>query len=151
MQDGTPVPDPVCGRCNKVIERARRTEAVYQDGVWLHPACHRDGVDQHLQATGLTAVLQSAAPPGVQADEGQAMSTSPSQRWVPSTGEQYWLMLGDGRIERFPWNDTAFDHEAWRFGNCFKTYEEAVHAREKISEVLRILHEDHASPDIVSP
>jgi hypothetical protein len=139
---------------------------VYQDGVWLHPACHRDGADQHLRAMGLTAVLQaakrgmdliqsplfqSAAPPSVQADEGQAMSTPPSQRWVPSTGEQYWLMLGDGRIERFPWNDTAFDHEAWHFGNCFKTYEEAVHAREKITEVLRTLHEDHASPDIVSP
>ena len=32
MQDGNPVPDPICGRCKKKLEMAVRTEAVYQDG-----------------------------------------------------------------------------------------------------------------------
>jgi hypothetical protein len=58
MQDGHSVPDPVCGRCKKPIERAVRTEAVYQDEMWLHTACHREGADQLLRATQLSEVLK---------------------------------------------------------------------------------------------
>jgi len=57
MQDGHPVPDPVCGRCTTKIERAGRTEAVYQDGIWFHTACHRAGADQLARATRLAEVL----------------------------------------------------------------------------------------------
>jgi hypothetical protein len=71
--------------------------------------------------------------------------------WEPSEGEHYSLILGNGMIERFPWNDTHFDHEAWHVGNCFQTHEEAVQAREKIKAVLRIMHQDHASACIASP
>ena len=58
MQDGNPVPDPVCGRCKKQIEMAVRKEVVYQDGNWLHTACHRAGADQLFRATPLAEVLQ---------------------------------------------------------------------------------------------
>jgi hypothetical protein len=35
-----------------------RTEAVYQDEIWLHTACHRAGAGQRLRATRLAAVLK---------------------------------------------------------------------------------------------
>jgi hypothetical protein len=58
MQDGNPVPDPVCGRCNKKLEMAVLKEAVYQDGLWWHTTCHWDGADQRLRTTQLSEVLQ---------------------------------------------------------------------------------------------
>ena len=71
----------------------------------------------------------------------EAMSAPPSQRWLPSGGDHYFLILGHGMIARFPWNDTAFDHEAWHFGNCFHTQAQAAQARDKLKEVLRALHQ----------
>ena len=85
MPDGHTVPDPLCGRCKKKLETAGHTEAVYQDGLWFHTACHRAGADQLLRATQLAEVLQDAkrgvevihsplfqheAPPRGHADEG---------------------------------------------------------------------------------
>ena len=67
------------------------------------------------------------------------------QRWQPSDGDYYYLILGNGMIELFPWNDTDFDHQAWHFGNCFKTHADAVQAREKIIEILRTFHRAHES------
>jgi len=58
MQDGNLVPDPVCGRCKKNIDMAVRTEAVYQDKMWFHTACHREGADQLFRATRLSEVLK---------------------------------------------------------------------------------------------
>ena len=60
MQDGNPGQDPVCGRCKQQIEMAVRTEAVYQDGIWFHTACHRAGADQLFRATRLSEVLKEA-------------------------------------------------------------------------------------------
>ena len=45
MQDGNPVPDPVCGRCKKTID-------------WLHTACPRAGADQLFRATPLADMLK---------------------------------------------------------------------------------------------
>jgi hypothetical protein len=58
MRDGVPVPDLVCGRCKQKIAMAVRTEAVYQDGIWFHTACHREGADQLFRATRLANVLK---------------------------------------------------------------------------------------------
>ena len=58
MQDGHPVPDPVCGRCKQKIDMAVRTEAVYQDGIWFHTTCHRKGADQHYQVARLSDALK---------------------------------------------------------------------------------------------
>jgi hypothetical protein len=71
------------------------------------------------------------------------MSSPHSQRWVPRQGEYYFLILGNGTIARFPWNDTDFDHEAWHFGNCFNTQEQAEHARDQLKAVLLTLHQHH--------
>jgi len=57
MQYGNPVTDPVCGRCKKKIEMAVLTEAVYQDEIWFHTACHREGADQLFRAMRLSNVL----------------------------------------------------------------------------------------------
>jgi len=57
MQYGNPVSDPLCGRCKHKIAMAVLTEAVYQDGIWVHTACHRAGVSQLLQATWLADVF----------------------------------------------------------------------------------------------
>jgi hypothetical protein len=57
MQDGNPVPDPICGRCKKKIDMAVRKEVVYQDEMWFHTACHRAGADQLFRATRLAEVL----------------------------------------------------------------------------------------------
>ena len=58
MQYGNRVPDPVCGQCKKQLEMAVLTEAVYQEGIWFHTACHRKGADQCYQGTRLSEVLQ---------------------------------------------------------------------------------------------
>ena len=60
MQDGNPGQDPVCGRCKQKIEMAVRTEAMYQDGIWFHTACHRAGADQLFRAMRLSEVLKEA-------------------------------------------------------------------------------------------
>jgi hypothetical protein len=155
MQDANPVPDPRCGRCKKQIARVGRTEAVYQDGLWFHTACHREGADQLWRAMRLSKGLkdvqrggevsqsplcQREDPPGVHVEEGEARFSPHAQRWLPSTGEQYFLILGHGMIARFPWHDTALDHAAWHFGNCFSTYAQAQHAREQITALLRTFH-----------
>jgi len=57
MQDGNSVPDPICGRCKKKIDMAVRKEVVYQDEMWFHTACHREGADQLFRATRLAEVL----------------------------------------------------------------------------------------------
>ena len=58
MQYGNLIPDPVCGRCKQKLEMAGRKEAVYQDGIWFHTACHRAGADQLFQARRLSEVLK---------------------------------------------------------------------------------------------
>ena len=60
MQDGNPGQDPVCGRCKQQIEMAVRTEAVYQDEMWFHTACHRAGADELFRAMRLSEVLKDA-------------------------------------------------------------------------------------------
>ena len=70
MQYGNPVPDPVCGRCKKKLEMMGLTEAVYQDGIWFHTACHRAGADQLFRATRLSEVLKEGK-------RGVEMITSP--------------------------------------------------------------------------
>ena len=64
------------------------------------------------------------------------------ERWLPQLGASYFLILGDSTIKRFQWQGTDFDHEAWQFGNCFRVWKEAEQARDKIKEVLLMVHQD---------
>ena len=63
-------------------------------------------------------------------------------RWMRKHGEPYFLILGDSTVQRFQWHGTEFDHEAWQFGNCFRTHREAERAREVLRQVLWTLHRD---------
>jgi hypothetical protein len=62
MQYGNPVYNPICERCKKTLEMAVLTEAVYQDGIWLHTACHREGADQRYRVPRLSEVLKEVKP-----------------------------------------------------------------------------------------
>ena len=54
-----PISDPVCGRCKKSMHIAMLKEGVYQDGLWFHTACHREGADQLYRATRLDNGFQA--------------------------------------------------------------------------------------------
>jgi hypothetical protein len=53
MRYGNPIHDPVCGRCKQSMQIAMLKEGVYQDGLWFHSACHREGADQLYRAMRL--------------------------------------------------------------------------------------------------
>jgi hypothetical protein len=61
--------------------------------------------------------------------------------WRPRPHETYFLILGDGRVHQLPWRDTAFDHHAWQFGNCFRQRTSAEHARQAVCDVLHLFQQ----------
>jgi hypothetical protein len=60
-------------------------------------------------------------------------------RWMPRNGEQYFLIMGNRTVQRFQWHGTEFDLDAWKFGNCFKTSQDAERAREVVKVLLNYL------------
>ena len=54
----------------------------------------------------------------------------------PINRERYFVVLVNGEIKSFQWNETVFDYEVWNFGNCFSMWQEAVEAREMIKNML---------------
>ena len=66
-----------------------------------------------------------------------------SDRWIPRQGERYFLILGNGTIQRFQWHSTDFDQEAWSVGNCFRLRRQAIQARYGIKEYLATFHREH--------
>jgi len=54
-------------------------------------------------------------------------------------GERYFLLLGNGTVQRFQWHGTEFDHDTWKFGNCFTTSQDAERAREAVKVLLNYL------------
>lgn len=65
-------------------------------------------------------------------------------RWQPRDHEPYFVILGHGRVHKMAWQSTPFDHEAWAFGNCFRTRSDAERAREALQACLRALHRAQA-------
>jgi hypothetical protein len=57
MLYGNTVHDPVCGRCKQSMHMTVLKEGVYQDGLWFHSACHREGANQLYRAMRLANVL----------------------------------------------------------------------------------------------
>ena len=57
----------------------------------------------------------------------------------PANRDHYFLVLANGEIKNFPWNDTVFDHEVWDFGNCFRMRQEAEQARDSMKKLLHQL------------
>jgi hypothetical protein len=68
------------------------------------------------------------------------------KREKPANREHYYLVLANGEIKDFPWNDTVFDYEAWEFGNCFRLRREAEQARDSIKHLLQELFFDETDP-----
>jgi hypothetical protein len=56
-------------------------------------------------------------------------------------GKHYYVVLFQGNIQKFKWLGEEIDNESSKFGNCFKTREQAEQAREKIKEVLLHIHD----------
>jgi len=67
----------------------------------------------------------------------------PHDPWMPRNGERYFLILGNGTIQRLQWHGTDFDQEAWNFGNCFRLRREATQARDWMKEYLANFHREH--------
>src|SRR5215468_5007666 len=58
------------------------------------------------------------------------------QRWKPGL-EQTWFWIGfDGAIMEDIWRDTPGDNQAWVWGNCFGTHQEAEEVRCKLQEIF---------------
>jgi len=64
-------------------------------------------------------------------------------RWMPRNGEQYFLILGNGTVQRLQWHGTEFNLDAWKFGNCFKTRQDAERAIEAVKALLKYLRIDN--------
>lgn len=60
--------------------------------------------------------------------------------WKPEKDSEYYVICVDGNIDYRVWEGADIDLQWWSFGNCFKTREEAEHARDKIKEVLSNFH-----------
>ena len=74
----------------------------------------------------------------------ECLTCSPAEpeRWKPEPEESYWYVTMEGDIQTVPWSGfSRIDSEAWEYGNCFKTHEQAEQAREKIKEVLLHIHD----------
>jgi hypothetical protein len=65
-------------------------------------------------------------------------------RWKPTSRAHYFLILGDGEINRFQWYGTSFDEEAWNFGNCFRSRKDAEQARDAVKELFVNFYNRHA-------
>ena len=62
------------------------------------------------------------------------------KRWKPKNGEMYWYVWNDVACwSYFTWN---LDERRFKFGNCFKTEEEAEAAAEKVKVLLLSLHDN---------
>lgn len=57
-------------------------------------------------------------------------------RWKPKYGGQYYFIDIKGGILQKIWSDTQVDNLCYKFGNCFRTKEEAEAMAEKIKKLL---------------
>lgn len=59
------------------------------------------------------------------------------ERWRPERNNAYHYVNSYGKVEADVWFDfSGLDGNRWKFGNCFKTKEEAEEARDAIAELL---------------
>jgi hypothetical protein len=63
-------------------------------------------------------------------------------RWKPDKEELYYYINSEGEIDFIDWCDENGDTQSYEFGNCFKTREQAEHARDEIKKLLLNLHEN---------
>ena len=57
-------------------------------------------------------------------------------RWKPKEGDYYYFINYKGMAMRSTWFNSVNECAMYEFGNCFKTENEAIEARDKIKEIL---------------
>ena len=57
-------------------------------------------------------------------------------RWKPEYAKRFFYINPSGIVGVNVWYDTNVNESYYEFGNCFKTFEEAEAARDKIKEIL---------------
>ncbi len=57
-------------------------------------------------------------------------------RWKPEYKEHYYRINWIGVVTEDIWYGSRNDELRYKFGNCFKTFEDAKSARDKIKEIL---------------
>jgi len=63
-------------------------------------------------------------------------SLKPVERWKPELGEKYWYIHNYEHVCSFTHNDSQFDEDRIKVGNCFRTESEAIAARERVKKAL---------------
>ena len=72
------------------------------------------------------------------ADDWEFIETKEEKKWwKPEKRTQYYVIHGDGDVERICYTNNPSDNRAIFMGNCFKTEEEAKFMVEK----LKVIHE----------
>ena len=57
-------------------------------------------------------------------------------KWKPKNDETYYRITWIGEVAEGIWYGLRNDESGYKFGNCFRTKEEAIEARNKIKEML---------------
>ena len=57
-------------------------------------------------------------------------------KWKPEYDENYYRITWIGEVAEDIWYGSRNDESGYKFGNCFRTKEEAEVARDKIKEIL---------------
>ena len=59
-------------------------------------------------------------------------------RFKPEDGETYWYFYSGGELDRTNWAGTYNDNHRRALGNCYRTKEEAITARDKQLALVRV-------------
>lgn len=111
------------------------------DFFFHYPLCHGDRTDPLPVANYRKALSKEVrqfkellASYGQEWDEEQKRVVR--KVYEPLKGETYYRVLSSGYVVPDNWGDKPIQLEVRRFGNCFKTREEAVSAARKIRKLL---------------
>ena len=61
-----------------------------------------------------------------------------SGRWKPNAGDKYYYVSGTGIVYDNTWAEWIEDRNCYSIGNCFKTYEEADFAIQKLKVIAEL-------------
>lgn len=61
-----------------------------------------------------------------------------SGRWKPTSGDNYYLINSKGHVLSDSWVEWGEDRDVYSIGNCFKTYEEADFAIQKLKVLAEL-------------
>lgn len=63
------------------------------------------------------------------------------QRWKPDAFEIYWVVLNNGKVDKYL-SDVEIDDYTYDFGNCFKKERHAKEAARRVCETLLNYHKE---------